>query len=345
MFHVSTPKDRLERYRRPLLIAGPVLVVIVIAYFYLTGGRFVSTDDAYLQAARTDISASIDGRVIAVMVKDNQQVHKGDVLFILDGKDSAIAVENAKARLAAAKLDVAALKAAYQIRMAEVQAAVETLDYQKKELQRQSTLAKQGISSRAHFDEVQHAAVNAEQKLAAARHELDYAAAALGGNPDIVIDLHPAVMQAQTALDQVELNLSYTTVRAPQDGIVTKVDLLQPGNYIRKAAPLFALMSDKNIWVEANFKETELTHMQPGQKAEITVDAYSGRTISGRVESLSPGTGSSFALLPPENASGNWVKVVQRLPVRISIIDTDLKSQLRAGLSVYVKVDTHHSRL
>lgn len=335
----------MERYRRPMLIAGPALLAILIAYFYLTSGRFVSTEDAYLQAARTDISASIDGRVIAVLVTDNQPVHKGDVLFTLDGKDLVIATGNAKAKLAAARLDVAALKAAYQTRNAELQAALDTLEYQKKELQRQSTLAKQGISSRAHFDEVQHAAVNAEQKLRAARHELDYAAAALGGNPDIAIEAHPSVMQAQAALDQAELNLSYTTVRAPQDGVVTKVELLQPGNFIKKAAPLFALMSVKNVWVEANFKETELTHMQPGQKAEITVDAYSGRTFSGRVESLSPGTGSSFSLLPPENASGNWVKVVQRLPVRISIIDTGLQAPLRAGLSAYVKVDTRHSRL
>jgi len=335
----------MQRNRRRLLIGGPVLLLLAGTVLYLTGGRYVSTDDAYVQAARTDISASIAGRVVEVEVKDNQQVHKGDVLFKLDDRDYVIAVEDAKAKLAGEKLKIAALKATYRQRQADVTSARDTLAYQKNELARQQKLAKQGISSQAQLDEAKHAASTAEQKLAAAEHEMENINASLGGDPDIEVEEHPAVRQAQAALDQAELNLSYTVVKAPQDGIVTKVEQLQVGDYIKDAMPLFSLVSNTNVWIEANFKETDLTHMRSGQEATFTIDTYPGKTFHGKVESVSPGTGSAFSLLPPENASGNWVKVVQRLPVRISIDDADSNNPLHSGLSANVEVDTHYSRL
>ena len=179
--------------------------------------------------------------------------------------------------------------------------------------------------------------------MAAKQQSADTALAALGGNSDIPINDHPLVQTAQAQLDRARLNLSYTTVHAPITGIVTKVDKLQVGDYVTKAVPLFALVSNTHVWVEANFKETALTYMRPGQKASVEVDAFSGKKLSGKVASLSPGTGSSFSLLPPQNATGNWVKVVQRVPVRI-VLDTTTGLALRSGMSVSAEVDTEHRR-
>jgi len=335
----------LTRHRRGLLLAGPVLVLLAAAYFYFTGGRYISTDDAYIQAARTDISSNISGRVISVEVKDNQQVHTGDILFKLDDRDYVIAVEDAKAKLDSAKLQIAGLKATYLQRAADAQAAKDTLAFQQHELERQQKLTKQGISSQEELDKAQHALAAAQQQVNATAQQQDNVRAALGDNPDIDVNAHPAVQQAQAALDRATLSLSYTIIKAPVDGIVTKVDQLQVGSYINAATPVFALVSGSDIWVEANFKETDLTHMSVGQDAVIEIDTYPGKKFHGKVVSLSPGTGSSFSLLPPENASGNWVKVVQRLPVRLSIESTDPKIQLNAGLSVTATVDTLHTRL
>lgn len=228
---------------------------------------------------------------------------------------------------------------------ADAQAAKDTLAYQQHELDRQKKLSAQGIASQAELDKVQHALAAAEQQVNATAQQQDNIRAALGDNPDIDVNVHPSVQQAQAALDRATLRLTYTVIKAPVDGIVTKVDQLQVGSYINAATPVFALVSGKDIWVEANFKETDLTHMRVGQDTVIDVDTYPGKKFHGKVVSLSPGTGSSFSLLPPENASGNWVKVVQRLPVRVSIENADPQMQLNAGLSVTATVDTQHTRL
>jgi membrane fusion protein (multidrug efflux system) len=253
-------------------------------------------------------------------------------------------VEDARAQLAAAKLQVDALKTTYLQRKADERAAQDTLAYQQRELDRQKTLAADGISSRAQLDQAVHALESARQLLAAGNQQTATAVANLGGAINDPVENHPTVQQAQAALDRAELNLSYTVIRAPIDGIVTKVEQLQIGDYITAATPEFALVSQSNLWVEANFKETDLTHMRPGQSASFTVDAYPGRTFSGKVQSTSPGTGSSFSLLPPENSSGNWVKVVQRLPVRLSIDNRDVATPLAAGMSVLTEVDTEYHR-
>ncbi len=338
-------RPRLKKRRSLLLIGGPLLFFIVASAFYLMTGRYVSTDDAYVAAARTDISANISGRVTEVDVRDNQPVKKGQVLFKLDTRDLSLAVANAAAHLDGMKLKVSALKATYLQRQADVSAATSALQYAKSELQRQKKLAKEGIASQARLDAAQNALAQAEQKLAAAEQHLANVAADLGGNPDLPVGAHPAVEQAADALGQAQLDLSYAVIRAPADGIVTRVDLLQVGTYIKAATPVFALVSDKNIWIQANFKETDLTHMRAGQTAAVTFDAYPDRTFRGTVASVSPGTGESFSVLPPENATGNWVKVVQRLPVRIKLAKSGPHVPLEAGLSASVSVDTHHSRV
>ncbi|HVW72162.1 MAG TPA: HlyD family secretion protein [Rhizomicrobium sp.] len=339
----SQPAGWFARHRRTLLIGGPILALVIALAFYLLTGRYVSTDDAYIQAARVDISTEVSGRIAEIDVHDNQVVRKGQILFRLDTPRFRIAVEDARAQLAAALLKVPALKAAYRQRQADQAAAQTALAFATRELARQTQLQAQGISSRAQLDQAKTNFQSAQQQLAAAQQQTASALADLAGNPNADAASLPMVRQAQAALDHALLELSYTIVHAPTDGIVAKVEQIQVGDHVNAATPLFALMSDHDIWVEANFKETDLTYMRPGQDATFSIDAYPGRTFHGKVTSTSPGTGSSFSLLPPENSSGNWVKVVQRLPVRLSI-ERDGDVPLAAGMSVVAEVDTRHRR-
>jgi membrane fusion protein (multidrug efflux system) len=339
-----------QRLRLPLMLLGPIVVLVGAGYWYLTTGRYVSTDDAYVDAARVSISNEVSGRVTEIAVHDNQLVKAGEVLFTLDQRPFRIAVEEAKAQLASTKLQIEAMKATYQQKKADAAANEATLLYQQRELERQQRLLASGTASQAQYDQSNHAYKIAREQLASKEQDVASALASLGGDPDIPVSQHPMVQHAQAALDRAELNLSYTVVRAPESGIVTKVDQLQVGNWVQGvdtgAAPtaLFSLVSTKRIWVTANFKETELTHMRPGQAATVEIDTYPDLSFPARVQSLSPGTGLTFSLLPAENATGNWVKVVQRLPVRLSFDKLDPDHPLAAGLSVTVDVDTEFHR-
>ncbi len=332
-----------RRLRLPLLIGAPAIVLVIAFFTYLTGGRYQSTDDAYIQSARVDVSANVAGRVAALPVRENQWVKQGEVLFRLDPAPIDTAAAQAAAELASARQTLTGASATYAQRTVELSAAQVTLTYQQKELARQQALAASGVSSQAQLDAQAQAAAVAKANVAAAGQAQANALATLGGRPNGAAADNPAVRQAQAALDRAKLNQSYTVVRAAQDGTVTKVDQLQVGDYINAAQPVFSLVAPR-VWVEANFKENQLTYMRPGQPATFKIDAYPGVVFHGRVESLSPGTGSSFALLPAENATGNWVKVVQRLPVRIAIDNPPADLPLHAGLSVTVKVDTAHRR-
>jgi membrane fusion protein, multidrug efflux system len=340
---VSRPSRRplRQRLRLPLMLAGPIVVLLAGAWWYLTSGRYVTTDDAYVQAARTMISTDVSGRVIEVAVHDNQQVAKGQLLFRLDPITYRMTVEEDAAMLAAARLQVAALKATYQQKMADEKAAEDTLAYQQREFDRQKRLLASGVASQAQFDQAQNALDLARQKVAATRHDIANTLAQLGGDPDIPTDRHPMVERAQAALDKANVDLHDTVISAPEAGIVTKVEQVQVGDFITAATPVFSMMSNR-VWVEANFKETELTYMRPGQRATVQVDTYPDAEFHATVQSLSPGTGLTFSLLPPENATGNWVKVVQRLPVRLAFDNSDPNLPLHAGLSATVEVDTHY---
>ncbi len=328
-----------ERVRLPLMIAGPVLLLIVGVFYYVASGRYVSTDDAYVQVGRTSISVNAPARVVEVLVKDNQYVKRGDVLFRMGPEQYLIALKEAEAQLASSRLNVGVLKATYRQRQADLIATQETLAFQQREFARQKNLLSSGISSKSQYDQALHAVETARQQLSSMQQQLASALANLGGDADIEVDDHPSVQDALAKVERAKLYVSYMTVRAPQDGVVTQVDQLQPGDYVNAGVPVFSLVAVDEIWVEANFKETDLTHIRPGQRAAVDIDAYSGHDLEGVVETLSPGTGSFFSLLPPQNASGNWVKVVQRVPVRIKLRDADAALALHAGLSAHVSVD------
>ena len=334
-------KTRIQRLRWLLMSLGVVAVIGAGAYLYVTGGRYQSTDDAYAQAATVSISSNVAGRVSKIEVRDNELVHRGATLFKLDDAPFRIAVSDAAAHLADTRLQIESLKSTYRQRQVELQAARNTQAYAQQQYDRQTRLLTSGIASQAQFDQAAHALDAARQQVANVQQQIGVALANLGGDPNIAPERHPVVAQAQAALDRAQLNLSYTVISAPTDGVVTKVEQLQVGDTIAASAPVFALVSTSDVWIEANFKEVQLARMRPGQIATVRIDRYPGRKLSAKVTSLSPSTGSQFSLLPPENATGNWVKVVQRVPVRLQLTNVAAGFLVQAGLSADVTVDTH----
>lgn len=333
---IETKSSLIQRWRWPLLVGGPVVVLALVAWFVLTGGRYETTDDAYVQAASTAVSASISGRIVDMAVHDNQAVKAGQVLFRLDDRDYKNALAQAEAQLAVARLQVQTERAAYGQQSASVQVAQTAAAFADKELARAKELASGGVASQQQLDQAVNAARDAHDRLAVAQQQAQTAKLTAGDNGPI--DAHPLVMQAQAALQKARLNEGYTTVVAAQDGIVTKVEQVQLGTYITASQPLFWLVSGRP-YVEANFKEDQLAHMRVGQPVSVKIDALPGKPLQGHVASFSPGSGQTFSVLPAQNATGNWVKVVQRLPVRIEF-DQAPPEAAHAGLSAVAKVDT-----
>lgn len=336
------PRAR-RRLRTPLLLLAPIVAVLAIAYFYLSGGRYEATDNGYLQSGLVSVSANVSGPVVAIAVRNNQRVKAGDVLFRIDPAPYQAAVDEAAAELASARTQVASVRASYREGEATLQAGRDKLAYAQREAARQKALLAEGISSQAQYDQAVLAAQTARQQIATSVQQNAGVAATLTGSVSAPTERQPSVQRAQAALERARLNLGYTTVRAAQDGIVTKVDQLQLGSYVSAAKPVFTLAGTR-LWVEGNFKENQLDHMRVGQRATFKIDAFPDLKLTGRVASFSPGTGNSFALLPPENATGNWVKVVQRLPIEFSIDQVPRDIPLHAGLSVEVAVDTGYQR-
>jgi membrane fusion protein, multidrug efflux system len=336
----AASKTRLQRLRWPLMSLAAIAVLGGGTYFYIKGSRYQSTDDAYAQAATVSISANVGGRVSEIEVRDNELVHRGATLFRLDDAPFRIAVNDAAARLADTWLQIESLKSTYRQRLVELRAARDTQSYAQQQYDRQTRLLVSGIASQAQFDQAAHALDAARQQVANVQQQIGVALANLGGDPNIRPERHPLVEQAQAALDRAQLNLSYTVISAPTDGVVAKVEQLQVGDTIAASTPVFAQVSTRDVWIEANFKEVQLARMLPGQAATVEIDRYPGIRFSAEVMSVSPGTGSQFSMLPPENATGNWVKVVQRVPVRLQLTHLDARFLLQAGLSANVTVDT-----
>jgi membrane fusion protein (multidrug efflux system) len=335
-------RSLMQRARWPAMIAVVVLAAVIGLFVYLTGGRYETTDDAQVGGARVSIAPSLSGRVMEIDVHEGQDVKAGQILFRLDERPLQTALEQAQANVATSRLQVAQMKATYAQRQADVRTAQASLSYAQTAARRAANLVTAGTATQAQLDEAQSAVDQAQQKLAAAREAANAALAALGGNANVAADDHPLVKQAQAQATVAALNRSYVDIIAPQDGIVTRVEQLQVGDYINTGTPVFSLVSDR-LWVDANFKENQLEYMRPGQTATIKLDAYPDLRFQAKIASITPGTGSSFSLLPPENATGNWVKVTQRVPVRLTFVKYP-EVPLQPGLSATVKVDTRHHR-
>jgi len=336
--------DLARRLRRPLMVALPAAAAVIGAFMYVAQERYVSTDDAFVRAAKVTINARVSGQAVEIAVRDNERVRQGQVLFRIDPEPYQIAVDQAEARLDSARLQIESLKATYRQQQAELQSARDTAAFDEREFDRKKMLVASDFTPRAVFERAETDLKVARQRTASVEQQMANTVVALNGDPDTDIDRHPTVRAAKAQLDRARLDLSYATVRAPDDGVVTKVDDLQVGAFVAAGAPTFSLMSSRDVWIEANFRETGLTNMRPGQEALIDVDAYPDRKFKAHIVSMSPGTGSDFAVLPPENATGNWVKVVQRLPIRLELDDPDPSRPLFSGISVTARVDTDHRR-
>ncbi len=333
-------KPRTSNRRRILIMASvPVLLLLVGGYFWLSSGRYVSTDNAYVQQNRVTINADVSGRIVEIDARENQHVLSGDMLFRIDPEPYRIALAGAEAALSSARIQVEQMRASYEQAIAENKAAQENAEYQQKAFDRQQGLLAKGVSSQASFDTAQNDLRAAQQTLTQSVQHVAAARAALGGDPTIQTEKHPAVLAALARRDQAALDLKNTEVRAPADGVVAQADRMQVGQYVTPAIGVMSLVESGSSWVEANFKETDLTSMRAGQAATISLDAYPGHDLQAVVDSVGAGTGSEFSLLPAQNATGNWVKVVQRVPVRLRFTDPPADLAMRTGLSASVSVD------
>ena len=339
------PQSARRRWPRWALFALLPLALIAGGYWYVTGGRVMSTDNAYVEADKVGISTDVSGMVKEIDVKNNQHVEDGQVLFRLDDLPFRLALERADAQVGVVRNDLNALKANYRDMQAQIKQAQDDIDYYDREFHRQQDLAAKNIASQQTFDAARRNWQNAQQKLASLNQQLAAIAANLNGDPNIPVEQHPRYRDAVAQRNEAARQLDHTVVKAPFAGIVTNVPSLAPGKYLQASMTAFYLVATDYVWVDSNPKETELTNVRPGQPVMVTVDTYPDVEWHGAVDSISPAAAQEFSLLPAQNTSGNWVKVVQRIPMRVRL-DTSNKNlpPLRAGMSVEVNVDTGHQR-
>ena len=326
-----------------IALLGPIAAALIGGYFYFASGRFVATDNAYVKADKIVVSADISGRVVEVFVDSDQVVKRGALLFRIDPEPLRIALARAEAQLSAAIQEVGAIRALYDQKVARLTLAEGDLAYQQQHHERQDALSRTGVVSRSGMDTAERALRNARDQILISTQEIAEVRARLGGDPARPAEEQPTVRDARAARDRAALDLARTEVRAPVDGIVTNFDL-QPGEYVTAGTTVVSIVGTENTWIQANFKETDLTFVKVGQRATVHIDMFPDGPRTATVLSISPATGAEFALLPPQNATGNWVKVVQRLPVRLRLEIAADAPELRAGMSVIVEIDTQHRR-
>jgi membrane fusion protein, multidrug efflux system len=330
---------------RPVLMLGGILVVAVgSAAWWVTGGRYVSIDDAYVRAAKETVATDVSGIVAEVPVHEGQFVTKGQVLLRLDPRQYQIAVAGAHADLGSVTSDLNAEKLTYQRMLRDADGKGAQVQSDQASFERFANLVKSGGVTRAEYDDARFKLAADQQALDALKVRAQVQLAELGGNPDPDIHGMSRYLMAKAKLDEAQRELDHTVIYAPYDGIVTQVDTVQPGMYLAASTAAFGIVSTEHVWVEANPKETELTWVKPGDPVDVTVDTYPGRAWKGEVESIAPNSGSEFSVLPAQNTSGNWVKVVQRIPVRIRVDRQPGDPDLRAGMSVEADIDTGHQR-
>ncbi len=347
------PANRFSAKRRRslrlvLMVGGILLVAVAAAVMWLRGGGYASTDDAYVHAAKLMVSTDVSGLVSEVDVHEGQFVKAGDILFRIDPQQYRIALDNAKANLAQTALTLDAMKQDYQRMLSDVSAQEAKVQLDRATFDRYQPLASQNFLSKANFDQARFTLQADKSQLESLKKQAQVQLARLSGNASIAVTELPQYLQAKSQVDEAQRELDHTVVRAPFDGRVTAVDALQPGTYlVSQTAALtntgaIGLVSTKDIWIDANIKETDLTNVKRGDPVQISIDTYPGRTWKGTVDSISPASGSEFSILPAQNTSGNWVKVVQRVPVRIKLDSAYANAPLRAGMSVSVDIDTGH---
>lgn len=336
----TTPTNKPVSRLRPVLMLGvPLLALAIGAWFYLGSSGTVGTDNAYVKAGKVMVSSQVPGFVISTEVSENQRVNAGDTLFLIDATRVQVALDKANAELAHARTTLNALKASYREKGAELQLAEQSQAFAEREYARQAELARQKVVSSGSFDAVANQRDAARQKTEILRQEMARLLANLDGNADRPAETYPQYMKARAEREKAALAVSNTRIMAPFSGIVGKPP--QIGQYVSVGQAVMSVVSDTNVWIEANFKETELSHIKPGQSVDVTVDAYPDQVFHARVDSISQASGAEFALLPAQNATGNWVKVVQRIPVRIALQAGDDKAAaLRAGMSASVEINT-----
>jgi membrane fusion protein (multidrug efflux system) len=335
---------RRDRVRWALFALLP-LVLIVGGVWYVTGGKVMSTDDAYVEADKVGISTDVSGIVQGVDVKENQHVAAGQVLYRLDPRQFQIALDNAKANQAQTALSIEAMKQDYRRMLSDAAAQQAQVDLDQLNYDRSAMLLKTATIPQSVYDQAHYTLDNDKSKLAALREQAQVQLAKLGGDPDIAVSEHPQYLQAKAQVEEAQRQLDHTVVTAPFAGTVTNVPAIAPGKYLAASTTAFFLVDNDHVWVDATPKETELTYVRPGQKVTVTVDTYPDYEWHGIVETVSPAAAQEFSLLPAQNTSGNWVKVVQRVPMRVRLDTSDQSlPPLRAGMSVEVDVDTGHAR-
>jgi membrane fusion protein (multidrug efflux system) len=341
----AAPTSGRKRLRTILLIALPVLAVLLGGGVYLMGGRYISTDNAYVGAQKVLITPQVSGKIEHVAVIEGQHVKPGDELFTLDKVPYQLALNGAKAKLNAARSGFDKLKTAYKSLNDLVTLGEKNVELKQRDFDRKTKLVQSQAGSQADVDTSASGLVTAKLELEFTKQQRDTTLNQLLGNPDLPLKAFPDYAQAQAAVDDAERNLNHTVVRAPIAGIATQVDNIQLGRFVAAGSPVFSVIDDANPWVDANPKETDITYLRVGQAATLDVDSFPDHTFKGHVISVSPGTGSQFSILPAQNASGNWVKVVQRVPLRVAFDKDEDTHLLRTGMSVNVEIDTHHSRI
>jgi membrane fusion protein (multidrug efflux system) len=345
---MDAPKVRNRISRRALgpilMVFGIVVVAIGAGAFWLTGGRYVTIDDSYVRAAKETLSTDVSGIVQQIPVKEGQHVQKGQVVLRLDPRQFQIALEGATAAMNGMVSTLNAEKLDYHRMLRDADAKEQQVAADQANFDRMANLVKVGGVTRAEYDNARFQLAANKQALAGSRVQASMQLAKLGGDPDVDVHTMSDYLQLQARVAEAQRQLDHAVIYAPFTGIVTQVDTVQPGMYLAAATAAFGIISTEDVWVEANPKETELTWVKPGDKVAVTVDTYPDRTWEGTVQSIAPNSGSEFSILPAQNTSGNWVKVVQRIPVRIVVQHKAGDPELRAGMSVEAEIDTSHRR-